>query len=256
MVNAFITVIAVFLYMIAFYVLAQVKRNYSLVDIAWGLGFVLVAALSFPLAKTITVRQIITFLLVGIWGVRLAIHIYRRNRGKPEDFRYQKMRKNWGRLAPLKSFTHIFMLQGFLLLLIAYPLLLINIFPKGGFNILDIIGITIWGVGFFFEVIGDYQLSRFIKYEKKSHGDIMTKGLWRYTRHPNYFGEALLWWGIFLVVLSTPYGWVAIFSPIVIDYLLLRVSGVPLLEKRYQDNEKYQSYAQRTNKLIPWFPKD
>jgi steroid 5-alpha reductase family enzyme len=165
------------------------------------------------------------------------------------------MREKWGGLAYVKSFTHIFMLQGFLLLFIAYPLILVNVLPKAGFNILDAVGIAIWATGFFFEVAGDYQLSRFIKYEKKSKSDIMTKGLWRYSRHPNYFGEALLWWGIFLIVLSTPYGWAAIFSPIIIDYLLLKVSGVPLLEKRYKDNEKYQRYAQKTNKFVPWFPR-
>lgn len=148
------------------------------------------------------------------------------------------------------------MLQGFLLLLIAYPLILVNVYPKVGFNIVDIMGLAIWLVGFFFEVVGDYQLSQFIKHEKKSKGDIMRKGLWRYSRHPNYFGEALLWWGIFLIVLSTRYGWAAVFSPIIIDYLLLKVSGVPLLEKRYKDNQKYQQYAQKTNKFIPWFPRD
>ena len=249
-------VISVFLYMTMTYLVAQVKSDYSTVDIAWGPGFVLVGTLSLVLSPELTIRGIIASILVGLWGLRLGYHIFKRNWGKPEDFRYTKMRENWEGRAYLISYVRIFLLQGLLMLLISYPLLLINFFPKEGTELLDYLGIFIWLVGFGFEVIGDYQLSKFIKNRKNEDNRIMTDGLWRYTRHPNYFGEALLWWGIYLLAVSVPYGWVGIISPLAIGYLLLFVSGVPPLEKRYEGDEDYQEYAKETNKFFPWFPQD
>ncbi|HDP99981.1 MAG TPA: DUF1295 domain-containing protein, partial [bacterium] len=193
--------------------------------------------------------------LVTIWGLRLAIHIFLRNKGKPEDFRYRNMRERWGSKAGIKSYTHVFLLQGFLLLLIAYPVIIVNQHHQYEITPFDLLGITLWIVGFLFEVIGDWQLKRFIKYKKCESNQILKTGIWRYTRHANYFGESLVWWGIFFIVLSVPNGWWAIFSPVLITFLLLKVSGVPLLEKKYQDNKEFQYYAKKTNKFIPWFPK-
>ncbi|MFB6291098.1 MAG: DUF1295 domain-containing protein [Candidatus Bipolaricaulia bacterium] len=238
------------------YLIARVKSDYSTVDVAWGPGFVLIGVLSLFLSSEVTLRGLISVTLVGIWGLRLGYHILRRNWGEPEDFRYAQMRENWGNRAYLISYIRIFLLQGFLMLVISYPLLLINFLPKEGLGALDYLGISVWLLGFGFEVIGDYQLSDFIQHRKSEDNRIMTEGLWKYTRHPNYFGEALLWWGVYFLAASGPYGWTGVLSPIAIGYLLLFVSGVPPLEKRYEDDEDYQEYAKRTNKFFPWFPRD
>ncbi|MFB6215300.1 MAG: DUF1295 domain-containing protein [Candidatus Bipolaricaulia bacterium] len=249
-------VLSVFAYMTAVYLVAQVKSDYSVVDVAWGPGFVLVGVLSLLLSPVMTIRGVIAALLVGFWGLRLGYHILKRNWGKEEDFRYRKMRENWEGRAYLISYVRIFLLQGLLMLVVSYPLIMINFLPKEGIGLLGYLGIFVWLVGFGFEVIGDYQLADFIKHRKSEENRIMTEGLWKYTRHPNYFGEALLWWGVYLLAVSVPYGWAGVVSPIAIGYLLLFVSGVPPLEKRYEDDEEYQEYAERTNKFFPWFPKD
>ncbi|OGU61873.1 MAG: steroid 5-alpha reductase [Ignavibacteria bacterium RBG_13_36_8] len=249
------TAFVLFIYMCLFFAVAQIIKNNAIVDFGWGGGFILVALLNLFFAQEIHLRQIIVTFFVTIWGIRLILHIYRRNKGKPEDYRYAEMRKRWGNKVAIKSFFYVFILQGVLLLLISYPLIMINIYPTTEFTLIDIVGILLWLIGFSFEAISDQQLWKFVKYEKKNKEDIMTKGLWRYTRHPNYFGESVLWWGIFLIVLSSPYGMWGIFSPILITFLLLKVSGVPLLEKRYADNKAFQEYANKTNKFFPWFPR-
>lgn len=255
MINFLYSIIGIFIYMSAFYFIAINRRDNSIADIAWGLGFIFIAVLNLILAEQIVFRQVLITSLVSIWGIRLALHIYLRNRGKPEDFRYATMRKRWGKFAPLKSFTHVFMFQGLMLLAVAYPIILVNIYPMKGITILDGIGVVIWMTGFAFETIADYQLQKFIKFEKTKENPIMNRGLWKYSRHPNYFGEALGWWGIFFIVLSIPNGWLAIFSPLLMTFLLFKVSGVPLLEKKYKQNPIYQHYAKKTSVFIPWFPK-
>jgi steroid 5-alpha reductase family enzyme len=142
------------------------------------------------------------------------------------------------------------MLQGALMLVIAYPIIMNNATDTGSLTILEIIGLAIWIVGFIFEALGDKQLKDFIG-DKKNKGHIMKKGLWKYTRHPNYFGEATMWWGIFIITLSSKSGIVGIVSPIVITLLLLYVSGVPMLEEHYKDNKEFQAYAKYTSIFIP-----
>lgn len=253
--NLLYSVLGIFLYMSMFYLIALKLKDNSIADIAWGIGFIFIAILNLMLAEQIYLRQIMLTGLVSIWGIRLAVHIYLRHRGKPEDFRYAEMRKKWGKRASLKSFTHVFMFQGLMLLTIAYPIIMVNAHPETGFTFFDLIGILIWTIGFTFEVVADFQLHNFISKEKTPDNSIMTKGLWEYSRHPNYFGEALLWWGIFFIVLSIQNGWLAVGSPIIITFLLVKVSGVPLLEKKYQNNPTYQQYARRTSIFIPWFSK-
>jgi steroid 5-alpha reductase family enzyme len=256
MVTAFYyTGVSVFIYMVLFFLAALKLKNNSIVDFGWGGGFVLVAFLNLLLAEKIYSRQILISLLVLIWGVRLILHIYRRNKGKPEDYRYVEMRNRWGKNVVIKSFLYVFMLQGVLLLMISYPLIMVNVFPQTEIGLIDIFGIIVWLIGFLFETISDNQLWNFIHFEKKNKEEVMTKGLWRFSRHPNYFGESLLWWGIFFIILNVQNGIFAIFSPALITLLLLKVSGVPLLEKRYANNKSFQEYAKRTSKFIPWFPK-
>jgi steroid 5-alpha reductase family enzyme len=250
-----ISAAALWIYMTAFWVVAGNRRNNSLADVAWGMGFVLLALLNTAAAPEITLRQAVATVLVAAWGVRLSIHVYARNRGKPEDFRYAEMRRKWGRRAPLFSYTHVFLLQGVLLLIVSAPLILINANPSRSFGIVEASGILVWCAGFAFEAAADSQLRKFVRFRKNSENPIMTEGLWRFSRHPNYFGEALLWWGVFLLAVRVPFGWTAVISPLLIGFLLRFVSGVPLLEKKYADNPRYQEYAKRTSVFVPWIPR-
>ena len=246
--------LATFLYMIIIFTIAQIKKDNSIVDIAWGPGFILVSILTFYINQKFIFRQILVCALVVIWGTRLAVHIAVRNRERGEDYRYAKWRKDWGKWFFLRSFFQIFMLQGVILLVIVYPIVLINHASGSGIRILDIIGALVWLTGFSFEAIGDYQLLKF-KNQPENKGKIITHGLWKYTRHPNYFGETLIWWGIFLIALSVRNGWTAVLSPLLITFLLLRVSGITMLEKKYTGNKYFEEYARKTSPFIPWFPK-
>jgi steroid 5-alpha reductase family enzyme len=248
------TIIAVLLYMTIVYLFALKKRDNSIVDVAWGLGFVGVAILTFFLNEGWIIRHLIVSCLVFIWGVRLAIHIGIRKRGKGEDFRYAKWRQDWGRWFVLRSYFQIFMLQGIFLFVIALPIVLINLSQTENLTAFDFLGFGVWCIGFFFEAVGDYQLRQFKK-RPENKGKIITTGLWKYTRHPNYFGEVVLWWGIFLLALSIENGWIAVLSPLLISFLLLRVSGVTMLEKKYAGNLDFEAYAKRTNAFFPWFSK-
>jgi steroid 5-alpha reductase family enzyme len=193
--------------------------------------------------------------LTSAWGIRLAAHVASRTRGKPEDFRYAEMRRRWGKRAPLFSYTHVFILQGVLLLIVAYPIVLIHAHPSVPIGITDMLGVLVWCGGFAMEAAADAQLSRFARFRKSPENPILTDGLWRFSRHPNYFGEAVLWWGIFLLTVRVPWGWTGVISPLLIGFLLRFVSGVPLLEKKYADNPWFREYAKRTSVFVPWFPK-
>jgi steroid 5-alpha reductase family enzyme len=245
---------AIFIYLTALFLVALLKKDNSIVDIGWGPGFILAALVTFFLRPGFETRHILISVLVTAWGVRLATHIYLRNRGRGEDYRYAKWRQDWGRWFIPRSFLQIFMLQGIFLLLISSPIVLVNRSETKGLTPLDLLGGLLWLTGFLFEAVGDYQLKEF-KQKPESRGRIMTAGLWKFTRHPNYFGEAALWWGIFLIASSVPGGWASIISPLTIGFLLLKVSGVTMLEKKYAGNEEFADYARRTSSFFPWFPK-
>lgn len=244
----------VFVYMNLLFLLALLVKKNDIVDVSWGMGFVLLALYSLLASPVWHWRQLAIVLLVMMWGLRLAGYIFIRNKGKAEDFRYANWRREWGKNWVLRSWLQVFMLQGFFMLLIVYPVFLHGFQNGEGFNFFDLSGMLVWLLGFGFEAIGDAQMLRFKK-DPKNRGKIMNKGLWRYTRHPNYFGEATMWWGIFLLSLNTVYAWWGIISPIVITWLLVRVSGVPMLEKKYADNPEYQSYIKRTSSFLPGPPK-
>jgi steroid 5-alpha reductase family enzyme len=246
--------IAVFVYMTCIFFVALLKRDNSVVDIAWGIGFILVSLLTFFLERGFFWRHILVTGLVGIWGMRLALYIYVRNKGRGEDFRYAQWRKKWGKLFILRSYLQVFVLQGIMLLIISYPIMLVNQSGAEAFSIWDAVGGGIWLIGFSFEAAGDFQLMQFKK-DPGNKGKIMTAGLWRLTRHPNYFGETALWWGIFLIALSVKNGWTAVISPVLITFLLLRVSGVAMLERKYAGNQEFMEYARRTSPFFPWFPR-
>lgn len=243
-------------YMTAWFVVALVKKDNSVADIAWGLGFVLVAVATFIRRGSLFLPLLVTGLVV-VWGARLAVHIFLRNRGRGEDPRYGGWRRKWGRSFVWRSYLQVFLLQGFFLLVISSPVVLVNTdrnYPYKETDLQLAAGLLLWCAGFFFEAVGDAQLARF-KRDPANKGKIMDRGLWRFTRHPNYFGESLMWWGIFLLALEVPYGWTTVVSPLLITFLLIRVSGVPLLEKRYAGNVEFQAYARRTSVFIPRFPK-
>jgi steroid 5-alpha reductase family enzyme len=245
---------AVFVYMTAVFLVALSQKNNAIVDMAWGPGFVLVALVTLLPGPGIEARQVLACGLVSVWGLRLAAHIFIRNRGRGEDFRYAKWRREWGRSFVLRSYLQVFMLQGIFMLLISSPIILVNRSAEKGLTPLDALGAGVWLTGFLFEAVGDYQLRAF-KRKPESQGKIMTTGLWRYSRHPNYFGEATLWWGVWLVSLSVDWGWAGIISPLTITFLLLRVSGVTLLERKYAGNPEFASYAGRTSPFFPLPPR-
>jgi steroid 5-alpha reductase family enzyme len=192
--------------------------------------------------------------MVIVWGLRLSLHVLYRDWRKPQEARYGLWRKQWGDYVVLRSFFEIFMLQGVVMLLIAQPVILINSSFENTLGWLDGIGAAVWMIGFFFESLGDYQLLQFLS-NKDNKDKILTTGLWRYTRHPNYFGEAVMWWGIFLLALSVPHGWTAIMSPATITFLLGYVSGIPLAEASLKDNPAFKNYMTETSVFFPWVPK-
>jgi steroid 5-alpha reductase family enzyme len=243
-----------FVYMSGCFIIAHFKKDNSIIDIAWGFGFMLIAWFSFVRTHAFLARHILITGLITVWALRLSGYLLLRNWGKKEDIRYTQMKKKWGRLTPLYSFFIVFMLQGFLILVIGYPILIINISSVSGLTLLDFAGIALWIVGFLFETIGDWQLYLFLQ-KPINQNKIMMEGLWRCTRHPNYFGEAVLWWGVWLIAITVPYGLSAIISPLTITYLLLYVSGVPLAERYLQQLEGFDSYKSQTNMFIPWFVK-
>ena len=252
------TLLIVFIYMNIIFFIALKNKNNGLVDIGWGFGFILIAisSLIMHIIKTnnISLIMFIPTILVMFWGLRLTYYLFKRNYKKEEDYRYKDMRNRWGKNVNINSYFKVFMLQGILMSIIALPIMFYNTSTINTLNYINILGIIIWIKGYFFEVVGDYQLKKFIK-DPNNKGKIMTSGLWKYTRHPNYFGESIMWWGIFLISINSNLGLLGIISPILITFLLVFVSGVPLLEKKYSDNKDFQEYAKRTSKFIPWFVK-
>jgi steroid 5-alpha reductase family enzyme len=246
--------LAVLLYMTVWFFLALWRRRNDLADIAWGGGFIAAALTAGLLQTQGTPRARLVILLVILWGVRLAVHIGLRNLGRGEDERYRKWREEWGRHWLIRSYLQVFLLQGVLLYLISLPVLWTILVGPTVWTGLDAVGLAVWGLGFVFEAVGDYQLAQFKK-NPANRGRIIQQGLWRYSRHPNYFGEVTLWWGIYLLALATPGGWMTIIGPLTITFLILKVSGIPLLEKKYVNNAAFQEYARKTSVFFPLPPR-
>jgi len=242
---------SVFALFILVFLVSLVRKDNSLADIGWGLGFIVATLSALGRSEIYETRQLIVSAMVIVWGLRLAGQIFLRNLGKEEDFRYKDWRKKWGKNVIVRSFLQVYVLQWIFLMIIALPAIFINSTKGSGIGMLEIVGILIWGFGMIWEVVGDWQLYKF-RGEAKNKGKIMQTGLWKYSRHPNYFGEALLWWGVFLMAMKMPYGYLTIIGPLLIGFLLLKVSGVPMLERKYKDNNEYQKYARRTSVFIPW----
>lgn len=244
----------IFLYFVLFFLYGTLKKDNSVVDFGWGMGFVLVSFYAMFRMGNFGLVSLITTLLVTLWGGRLFYHIFKRNHGKPEDFRYANWRKEWGKWVIPRAFFQVYLLQGAFMFAIAFPLVWIHEKADQTLSIWGMIGILIWLTGYYFEVVGDAQLAAFKK-NSLNKGKLMTTGLWQYTRHPNYFGEATMWWGIWLLGMSVGNSVLSILSPVIITFLLRFVSGVPMLEKAMIHREGYEAYAKRTNVFVPWFKK-
>ena len=231
-------------------------QDASVADTCWGLGFVLLAWLYCVLSPALTPRSWLVAALTTLWGTRLSAHIFRRNHGKGEDPRYQAMRATHGRAFWWRSLFTVFWLQGAILWFVALPVLVaVRAARPAGLTAVDALGVLVFAVGFGFEVVGDYQLARF-RAVASNRGRVLDRGLWRYTRHPNYFGDATMWWGMYAIAASTPYGWLTVLSPSVMTLLLMRVSGVTLLEDGLKASKPgYRAYIARTPAFFPWFPR-
>ncbi len=234
-----------------FLVAVYLKKN-DVADIAWGLGFLLLGWSAWYLSEK-SLTSFFTNLLLSIWALRLTFHIYSRNKGKPEDFRYANWRKQWKNFY-LRSFLQVFLLQAIFLFFIILPIIYINNKAPQELNALYFIGVLIWLIGFLFEAIADSQMQHF-KQDKNNKGKIITTGLWKFSRHPNYFGEVVLWWGFFIMATSVENGYLTIVSPLLITYLICFVSGIPMLEEKYKENEDFKKYKKITSVFFPLPPK-
>lgn len=235
-------------YFTLFFIVATIIKNNSIVDIGWGFGFVLVSWILFFVNGTYSVTQIIINVLISLWGLRLFYHILKRNLFEKEDFRYLNWRKDWGKWVIPRAFLQIFMLQAIFQFSIGLTSYSINT-NDFAFSWLSIIGIVIWIFGYFYEVQGDRELKAHIK-NKETRGTLLSTGLWKTTRHPNYFGEATMWWGLFIFAIINGAPIYVLLSPIVITFVLYFIS-TPLLEKKMAERSDWEEYAKKTPMFLP-----
>lgn len=242
--------------MFVLWLVSLARRNASIVDVWWGPGFAAIAWLAFALAPERGARAVLLLAMATLWGLRLGGYLLWRNWGRGEDPRYARMRRHHGARFPVVSLATVFALQGALQWLISLPLQVTPSWPGDApLGLLDALGVSVFAVGLFFETVGDLQLARF-QADPAQRGRVMDRGLWRYTRHPNYFGDCLAWWGLWIVAASTPYGPPTVLAPLLMSFLLLRVSGVPMLERGLAKTRPgYREYVERTPSFVPWFPK-
>lgn len=236
-------------YASAWFIIAIIKQRNDIADIAWGLGYVLLCiyqAVTQPIHPT----TMICYLLISIWGLRLSAFIYLRNRKKSEDFRYAQWRKEWGKIFYLRSYLQVYLLQALFLLIIISPVLFAASFTHSEWSFYTVTGTIVWLIGFYWQSVGDYQLMQFVN-NRKNKESVLQTGLWKYSRHPNYFGEITMWWGIYIIIWPLPGSLLFIIGPLTITFLIRYVSGVPMLERRYDDNPGYQAYKSKVPALFP-----
>jgi steroid 5-alpha reductase family enzyme len=241
--------------MSALWLVSLALRDASIVDVWWGPGFALIAVAAAWLGSGGDPgRRALATALVVLWGLRLGGYLAWRNTGRGEDPRYQAMRRRWGARFPLASLFTVFALQGALMWFVSLPVQAVHVSSGGPLGPLDAAGAALALVGLLFETLGDLQLARF-RADPANRARVMDRGLWRYTRHPNYFGDACVWWGLYAIAAATPLGIWTIASPIAMTFLLLRVSGVALLERSIgKRRPDYAEYAARTSAFVPWPP--
>lgn len=239
------------------FIIAHLKRRYDLIDSAWGPTFIVIALSLVVRDGNTSMIQLLLLAMVSAWGLRLAYHVFRRFlASSSEDPRYIELRKKWpARFIGLQTYLRIYLVQGLLATIISLPVIIMiggTIIPAVGFASL---GIAIWLIGFIIEIMADMQLKIFLSVPE-NRGKLMTDGLWAYSRHPNYFGEVVLWWGIGLMTYGTMFASLGLLGPLVITLLIVFVSGIPPAERRSRTKPGWNAYAKKTNALIPWPPRD
>ena len=226
------------------------KKRYDIIDSAWGMTFIVMGLTSFVLSEKTTVGLLLTSMVV-VWGLRLSWHIFMRFlASQAEDQRYVELRKKWRGSVAVNTFLRIYIVQAVLAFLVSLPVLLANLNTDNDTSLLIFVGLAVWVFGYSFEIVSDKQLKDFVT-NPKNKGKIMTEGLWRYSRHPNYFGEITLWWGIFIMSFVATGLWWAVIGPITITLLILFVSGIPPSEKRFAGRPGWEEYKDKTSVLIP-----
>ena len=248
--------IAIMILMTLLWIVSVFIKNVSIVDLFWDFGFVITSFVYYFNTEGFLLRKTILLILVTLWGLRLSSYLAWRNVGKGEDFRYQQFRKSYGEKRYWWiSFFQTFMLQGILMWLISAPLLGAQYYSSNSeLNLFDYLGILLWIIGFAFEAGGDFQLARF-KRNPENKGKVLNYGFWRYTRHPNYFGDSAVWWGYGIICIAAG-SYVPILGSILMTALIIKVSGVALLEKSLKEKKpQYKEYIEKTSAFIPWFPK-
>ena len=243
--------------MLATWAVSLRLRDASIVDVVWAMGFVLVAWIGFALGDGPIGRKLLVAGLVTIWGVRLSAHMLRLRRGHGEDFRYRAMRERHGRRFPLVSLFSVYGFQAIGMWAVSLPVQAAQQLPSpSGVTALDLIGVALWSVGMVFEVGGDRQLARF-RADPANRGKVMDQGLWRYTRHPNYFGDFCVWWGLFVVALAAEGAfWGAIAGPLTMTAIFMKFFGVPLMEEHLgRAKDGYAEYVRRTSAFFPCPPR-
>jgi steroid 5-alpha reductase family enzyme len=236
--------------MLAAFVTGVVRGRHDGVDVAWGLGFAVVAVTGLTLSSGGS-RWLVTALTV-VWGLRLAIHIGRRQPGRPEDKRYVELLAKAKGNRDLYALRSVYLIQGVSLWFVSLPVQVAQWYaPLSGWAV---IGVVLWLAGFLFEAVGDRQLDRF-RADPASNGRVLDTGLWRYTRHPNYFGDACVWWGLFALAAQDRVGWLTVLSPLLMTYLLARGTGKPLMEQHLAARPGYAEYVRRTSGFLPRLPR-
>jgi steroid 5-alpha reductase family enzyme len=234
------------------FVVALILKNNGVADVGYGIGFVV---FTYTAAYVSGLSLVSLFLLVPVtlWALRLALRILRKNYGKPEDFRYKAWRDAWGSSFVVRSYFQVYILQGLVIAIVSSAVVTGLVLGETLVTPLLTLGLLMWATGFYFESVADAQLDSFIK-NPDNKGKILQSGLWKYSRHPNYFGESLMWFGLWVASIAfTPWVLLCVVSPLLITYLLLKVSGVPMLEKRWEGREDWEEYKKKTPVFIPRF---
>ncbi|SDM36694.1 Steroid 5-alpha reductase family enzyme [Lentzea albidocapillata subsp. violacea] len=248
-----ISLVVVLVLLSGLFLYADSRKRYDLIDSVWGPGFAVIAVLTLLFAEGEPTRQWVVTALTVVWGLRLGVHLHSRNRGKDEDPRYQDMLRR-AKGNPRLRMYRVYLLQAVMMWIVSLPVQAAQ-HLSAPFGVLDWVGTGVWMVGFVFEAVGDWQLSRF-RADPANKGAVMDRGLWRYTRHPNYFGDSVVWWGLYLFALHSWLAALTIIGPVIMTWLLLKGTGKPLLEKDIVSRRPgYAEYVRRTSGFFPLPPK-
>jgi steroid 5-alpha reductase family enzyme len=251
--NLAITAVVTLAGVLATFAVARLRKRYDTVDTFWGLGFAIIALVTFASSDGSTTLRVVVTVLTVVWGVRLAVHLQLRNRKLPEDPRYVDIVQRAGDHPGLRIFVTVYLFQGVVLWFVSLPVQFAEY--SSGFGVTAWLGVALWLAGFGFETVGDEQLRRF-KAGRDNTGKVLDTGLWRYTRHPNYFGDACVWWGLYLLACSTWPGAATILTPLAMTYTLAKGTGKPLLEKGMRKSRPgYAYYVERTSGFFPLPPR-